>query len=110
MTPRKNLPRVLDAVVFINTCIGEPLVRTHNRTAISELRIDFEIPITRDIKQPLNYALTRLWRKLGPQSRTLRSAEYAVMYEWDFGAGRSLVLMYTTDDRTIIRLEDLGNV
>ena len=73
-------------------------------------RIDFAIPVTRDVVQPLNYALTRLWRKLGTQSRTMRSAGFAVMYEWDFGAGRSLVLMYTTDDRTIVRLEDLGNI
>ena len=106
----KNLPSTLDALVFINACLGEQLVRSHNRIAISELRIDFEVPQTRDVVQPLNYALTRLWRKLGTQSRTARSADYAVIYVWDFGSGRSLELMYTHDDRTIIRLDDLNNI
>ena len=106
MTLRKNLPSTAEAVAFINACAGEELVRAHNRTASASYYIDFEIPATKFINQPLNYALTRFWRVLGTQTRTARSMFYKSIYQWDFSPTRRLQLLYLLDGKTIVRLYD----
>lgn len=106
----KTLPAVGLATQFINACVGASLIGPRNARALDAHFIEFEVPPTRAVPDAHNYVLARLWMTLGTQTRMLRPrTKYVSAYEWDFSATRSLVLLLTTEGKTVVRLFDIGD-
>ena len=107
----KNLPAVGLAIKFINACVGDKLIGSRNARIADTHFIEFEVLPIRGVQDVHGFVLARLWMTLGPQTRMIRPRiKYVSAYEWDFTHTRSMILLLTTEGKTIVRLFDIGEM